>query len=85
MLRFDADDLGRPGAEGGTKADPECNAGVLGEDWLSGGTRFERTRRLDLLLGGDTVRSMADADRAGGGAMLELEDAMELLRPGETV
>jgi len=83
MLRLDADDLGRPGADGGTKADPD--AGVLGEEWFSGGTRFERTRRLDLLLGGDTVKSMADADRGGGGAMLELEDAMELLRPGETV
>jgi hypothetical protein len=58
----------------------------LGEVWLSEGTRFERTRKVDLLLGGDTVRSIAEADRAGGGARLdELEDVIGLLRPGEAV
>jgi len=40
---------------------------------------------LGLLLGGDTLRSIADADRVGGGARFELEDDMVLLRPGEAV
>ena len=84
-MRFDADDLGRPGAAGGgANPDPDGSTDVLGEDWFSGGTRFERTRRVDLL-GGDTVRSIAEADRAVGGARLEIEDDIGLLRPGEAV
>jgi hypothetical protein len=71
---------------GGANADPGGGReGVLGEDLLSGGTKFERTRKADLLLGGDTLRSMAEADRVAGGARFELEDDMGLLRPGETV
>jgi len=83
-LRFDADDLGRPGAVGGAK-EPEGSGGVVGEDLLSGGTRFERARKADLLLGGDELKSMAEADRAVGGAWLELEDDIGLLLPGEAV
>jgi len=81
-LRFDADDLGRPGAGGGgAKPDPDGIAGELGEDWLCGGTRFERTRKVDLL-GGDVLKSIAEADRAVGGAGPEFEDEV---RPGEAV
>jgi hypothetical protein len=53
----------------------------LGEDWLCGGTRFERTRKV-VLLGGDVLKSIAEADRAVGGADPELEDEV---RPGEAV
>jgi len=81
-LRFDADDLGRPGAGGGgAKPDPGGIAGELGEDWLCGGTRFERTRKVDLV-GGDVLKSTAEADRAVGGAGPEPVDE---LRPGEAV
>lgn len=41
--------------------------GVPGADMLSCGTRLERTRRFDLLLGGDTLKSMDDEDRGGPG------------------
>ena len=84
-MRFDADDFGRPISVGG-KPNPG-GIGVLGEDLLSWGTRLERTRKADLLFGGDTLRSMADADRAGGGARLEDDDDDDiwLLRPGEAV
>lgn len=84
-MRFDADDLGRPGASGGGIPIPDCNGAVEGADFLSGGTRFERTRNAALLFGGDTLRSMAEADRNGGGAKLEGEDDIGSLRPGEAV
>jgi len=83
-LRFDADDFGRPGDEGGASDVMDGN-GVPIADLLSGGTRFERTREADLLLGGDALRSMAEADRAGGGAKLEVDGVIELLRPGDAV
>jgi hypothetical protein len=85
ILRFDADDFGRPGdGGGGAKPNPGGN-GVLEEDLFSGGTRFERARKEDLLFGGDTLRSIAEADRNGGGARPEDEDDIGLLRPGEAV
>lgn len=86
MFFFEADDFGRPGGGGGAKlaADPgrgEGGGGVPGSE----GTRFERVRGATLLLGGDTLRSMAEADRAGGGTTLELDDDIGLLRLGEAV
>jgi hypothetical protein len=83
-LRFDADDFGRAGDDGGASDDVDCND-VFIEALLSEGTRLERTREADLLFGGDALRSMAEADRAGGGATLEVDDVIELLRPGDTV
>jgi hypothetical protein len=44
-------------------------AGVLGRDVASGGARFERTRMGGFAVG-DVVKSIAEADRPGGGAEL---------------
>jgi hypothetical protein len=44
-------------------------AGVLGRDVVSAGARFERTRMGGLAVG-DVLKSIAEADRAGGGAEL---------------
>lgn len=66
-MRFDACDFGRPGGgAGGSKDDPALC--VLDEESVSeGGTKLERTRTT-VLLGGDVLKSIADADRAGGGS-----------------
>jgi len=44
-----------------------ADMGVFGVESASLGTRFERTRMLDLVLVGDVLRSIADEGRAGGG------------------
>jgi hypothetical protein len=63
IFRFDAWDFGRPG--GGPWGANLVPVGVLGAD--SGvGTRFDRTRIM-VRLGGDVLKSMADAERGGGG------------------
>lgn len=43
--------------------------GVLGAD-SGNGTKFDRTR-ITVLLGGDVLRSIADAGRDGGGPVSE--------------
>jgi len=60
---FDACERGRPG--GGPGGASRVPVGVLGAE--SGvGTRLERTL-ITVRLGGDVLKSMADAARAGGG------------------
>lgn len=49
---------------GGVRGGP-AEAGVVGADTTSLGTRFERTR-IGGFLGGPSVRSIAVAGRAGG-------------------
>ena len=48
------------------------------------GTKFDRTRGAFFAVGGDTLRSIADAERVGGGVGDEV-DGTRLLRPGEAV
>jgi len=73
--------LGRPGgAPGGINLVP---VGVLGAD--SGvGTRFDRTR-ITVLLGGDVLRSIADAERAGGGPDSVALEGLGPVIPGDAV
>lgn len=63
IFRFDACDFGRPGGgPGGANLVP---VGVLGAD--SGvGTRFDRIR-ITVRLGGEVLKSIAEAERGGGG------------------
>lgn len=53
--------IGVMGVDGG--------AGVFGRDVASAGARFERTRMGGLAVG-DVLKSVTEADRAGGGAEL---------------
>ena len=48
------------------------------------GTKFDRTRGVFFAVGGDTLRSIADAERVGGGVGDEV-GSTRLLRPGEAV
>jgi hypothetical protein len=83
MLRRDTCDFGRPGGGGGgSNVDI---VGVVPGDVVSiGGARFDRARTADLL-GGDVLRSIADADRSGGGAKLLLGATAAFDLPGEAV
>jgi len=85
MLRFDACDFGRPGGGGGGSND-DATLGVLGDESVSeGGTKFERTR-MTVLVGGDVLKSIADADRAGGASPWFVPGESEALDlPGEAV
>jgi len=86
MLRFEAcDDFGRPGGAAGGSKD-EAAPGVLGAVSVSGGgARLERTR-MTVLFGGDTLRSIADAERAGGASpRFEPAESVDLDLPGEAV
>jgi hypothetical protein len=60
MLRRDVWDFGRPG---GGVADI---GGIVGDAFSNGGARFDRARMAADLLGGEVLRSMADAERRGG-------------------
>jgi hypothetical protein len=66
-LRLAACERGRLG--GGSGVVGVDGAGVLGRDVVSAGARFERTRMGGLAVG-DVLKSIAEADRAGGGAEL---------------
>jgi len=81
MFRLDACDLGRPGGgPGGANLVP---VGVLGAE--SGvGTKFDRTR-IVVLLGGDVLRSMADAERLGGGPDSETAGSRGPVMAGDAV
>lgn len=75
--------MGRPGGgTGGANLDP---VGIFGADSASvGGIKFDRTRTT-VLLGGDVLRSMAEAERAGGAPAIVPFGSLGPVLPGEVV
>lgn len=78
MFRFAAEDFGLPG---GGPAFILVPVGVLGADSV-GGARFERIR-IGAFVGGSVLRSIAEAERSGGGPAEGCD--LELDMPGEAV
>lgn len=87
IFLFDACDFGLPGGgPDGASLEP---VGVLGADSMPGeGTKLERTR-IPLLLGGEELKSIADAALAGGGPVggpaWALGGGLEPVIPGDAV
>lgn len=85
MLRFEACDFGRPGGGVGGSKDDDALCALRVESASDGGTKFERTRTT-VLLGGDVLKSIADADRAGGASPWFVPgESVALDLPGEAV
>jgi hypothetical protein len=80
---LDACDFGRPGGgPGGTNVDP---IGVFGVELASvGGIKFDRAR-MTVLFGGDVLRSIAEAERAGGMSPMVPFGSLGPVLPGEVV
>jgi len=89
-LRFDAWDLGGPGGGGGVESSPgdggasDTEEGVDAVDSASTGAKLERERIKDFR-GGETLRSIAEAERAGGGTGDVPFGILGEDRPGEAV
>lgn len=66
MFRLEAWERGRSGPLAGGGGNEVCiPVGVLGAESVEG-TRFERIRMTDLLVGGEDPKSTADVARGGG-------------------